>query len=86
MPALKPRRAAQRPTPQEPYLWGFAKAAKLIGIPPKMLDAAIAAGDMPGVQILRLGARGRRFVIATRVLDWLDSKGAPRNAADGKPA
>lgn len=61
---------------QEPHLWPLGRAAALVGLTPKLFEAAVANGDLSGVEILRLGTRGRRFVIASRVFDWLEKRGA----------
>lgn len=79
-------RAMPNPEAQPPshvHLWPIAKAAQVAGLTPKLLVSAVGNGDMPGVEILLLGQRGRRFVRAASLMAYLD---APRIARSGKAA
>ena len=63
------------------HLWPLKQAADVAGLTPKLLVAAIDNGDMPGVELLLLGARGRRFVRAASLMAYLD---APKAAGKRK--
>lgn len=55
------------------HLWPLAKAAEVAGLTPKLFVSAVENGDMPGVEILLLGARGRRFIRAASLMAYLES-------------
>lgn len=63
----------QTPAPAHAHLWPLKRAAQVAGITPKLFVAAVDRGDMPGVELLLLGARGRRFVRAASLLAYLDA-------------
>ena len=59
--------------PAHAHLWPLKKAAQVAGLTPKLFVAAVDNGDMPGVEILLLGARGRRFVRAASLMGYLEA-------------
>ena len=69
--------------PSRAHLWPIAKAAQVAGLTPKLFVSAVGNGDMPGVEILLLGQRGRRFVRAASLMAYLE---APRLPRTGKAA
>ena len=54
-----------------PALWPLKQAAEFAGLTPKLFAAAVENGDMPGVELLLLGQRGRRFVRAAALIGYL---------------
>ena len=56
------------------HLWPLAKAAEVAGLTPKLFVSAVGRGDMPGVEILLLGARGRRFIRAASLMSYLEKQ------------
>lgn len=63
----------KNPAQARAHLWPLKRAAEVAGITPRLFVAAVDRGDMPGVELLLLGARGRRFVRAASLLAYLDT-------------
>jgi hypothetical protein len=69
-----------------PALWPLKKAAEVAGLTPKLFSAAVSNGDMPGVELLLLGQRGRRFVRAAALMSYLHGNTpAPEPAQENSP-
>ena len=65
--------------PSHAHLWPIAKAAQVAGLTSKLFVSAVDNGDMPGVEILLLGQRGRRFVRAASLMAYLEAPRVPRS-------
>lgn len=73
--------AAPSPPAPAPALWPLKQAAAVAGLTPKLFAAAVSNGDMPGVELLLLGQRGRRFVRAAELTRYLEgNKPAPEGS------
>jgi hypothetical protein len=75
--------AEQKTTPGHAHLWPLKQAADVAGVSPKLFVAAVDRGDMPGVELLLLGARGRRFVRAASLMAYLEAPAKGRKSAGG---
>ena len=73
----------QKTIPGRAHLWPLKQAAQVAGLTPKLFVASVDRGDMPGVELLLLGARGRRFVRAASLMAYLEAPAKNRKSARG---
>ncbi len=57
------------------HLADFACSAAMLGISPELLDSGIARGQLP-FTVVRIGARGQRFLKTSAIVAWLEGRHA----------